>query len=231
MAGHPDDQAYAVWRSGDVLNDASVIAGLGTKNYGTFNTSNFAGMFISVQPGIGFGTVTIKHWSDVAHTTLVDTSFYTAVNGLGLVLVIPAITDAMEIKYDNLLGVNDTVVTVMEQTNLAGNRPSFPQSSPALHQAGIGVAAGTTQFYGPAFICPGLCWFHASSGAAAGLLKTSVVTTLDGNTVNYTITSGDPNVTIDRLIMLGDLPVMVTCQNTSGVLQTHTFSLTPESRW
>jgi len=188
-------------------------------------------MYISVHPVAKFGKLIVNHWTDVAHTILVDTQVYYVITNSNFSIIIPAISSAMEIIYENDGLVSDNVQVIAEQTNIATGRPVFPNTAVNINAASTNVGANSTVFYGPPFICPGPAWFHAASGAAAGLLTVSVIVSLDGLTSDHVIFSGDPSVNLNQLIDIGNQPVMVKCQNTDVAAHTHTFSLTPDGRW
>lgn len=100
--GHPDWQAYANWR-GTLAATAAVNYHTGTTVIGTFNTTNYASVYVSAVGSSGSGELVLQWFADEAATMPTEAVTFN-VTGITLFNAItPASGNAVTVSFNNLL--------------------------------------------------------------------------------------------------------------------------------
>lgn len=226
MAGHPDDQAYAMWQ-GPVLVaglPANLAPGLQTIYSGP--APPFAAIRARIDPTGGFGTVNFNWFADAAFTQGVGIDPWVLPTGTGISVIIPVQAPFLTITI-NVTSTGFFVATIyITGLNVGSGKITYPVAQLDVETGNQTCPISGTQLFPVRFIRGGLALYSFAPFDATGKLRARIAhLNADGTTGNSIAELPNTTVLTSALVGIPDAPVAIWITNTDAAA-THQYSAT-----
>lgn len=226
MPGFPDWQAYAVWRSSNLLTAYHQVLSQGDNLSGVQGMSQWRSAQVRVRGDsatTGNALVTLSWYDDTNKSHNLGSDDWPVNLGTSLDVIVPAKGPYCELNIHVVSAATFTGSTQLAGTNIGMDRISYPNSENFINETGTSVAAGTNSDLVLPFVYGGLASVNFVPSDTAGKLTFIIGRyngdgTFDDQVHNY----GQPTAPVNDLIVLPDSICGIHVINTDGV-SAHTF--------
>ncbi len=216
MAGHPDDQAYAVWR-GDVIAAQQYTITIAAPVTISGLITNFASLLIRCTAPAGGVSAILQFFTDAGQATQVGSMAWTVSGGALLLSVVPALGNYFTLQLTTSQAGNQTVNASVLPVNLPTAVTKYPKINNAVAGQTISVPAGQTITANLPQICEGNGYAYFKPLDATGKLDCRVRELNEaGNGVFDLVSATAPLGETERSFMASFRPVQVAIINTDG---------------
>lgn len=226
MPGFPDYQAYAVWRSSNLLNAYHQVLSQGDNLSGVQSMSQWRSAQVRVRGDsatTGNALVTLSWYDDTNKSHNLGSDDWPVNLATALDVLVPAKGPYCELNIHVVSAATFTAATQLVGTNIGSDKISYPNSENFINETGVTVAAGTNSDDVLPFVYGGLASVNFVPSDTAGKLTFIIGRyngdgTFDDQVHNY----GQPTAPVNDLIVLPDAICGIHVINTDGAAP-HTF--------